>query len=61
AIVETLVPFSEKINATVIAEGIESIREYKTLKSLGVKYGQGFLFALPKKPPLSVELNRVNE
>jgi len=61
AIVETLVPFSEKINATVIAEGIENTREYKTLKSLGVKYGQGFLFAIPKKPPLSVELNRVNE
>jgi len=59
AILETLVPFAEKINATIIAEGIENPEDLRTLKSMGVRYGQGFLLSHPKPPPLSLEINRV--
>src|SRR5262245_37167418 len=46
-LLETLVSLSSKINARVIAEGIEYKEEYKTLRSLGVHLGQGYFFATP--------------
>jgi EAL domain-containing protein (putative c-di-GMP-specific phosphodiesterase class I) len=46
-LLETLVSLSSKINASVIAEGIEDREEYQTLRSLGVQLGQGYLFASP--------------
>lgn len=53
-LLETLVALSSKINASVIAEGIEDREEYQTLRSLGVQLGQGYLFASP-----SIQLQRV--
>ena len=38
----------ENIGAEVIAEGIETEEQYKILKDLGVQYGQGYLFGMPK-------------
>lgn len=35
------------LNAKVIAEGIESIEEYRTVKELGVDWGQGYLLGKP--------------
>jgi len=46
-LLETLVTLSSKINASVIAEGIEDREEYQVLRSLGVQLGQGYLFASP--------------
>ncbi len=46
-LLETLVSLSSKINASVIAEGIEEKAEYETLRSLGVQLGQGYYFASP--------------
>lgn len=46
-ILETLVALSAKINAQVIAEGVEEIEEYDALRSLGVQLAQGYLFACP--------------
>jgi EAL domain-containing protein (putative c-di-GMP-specific phosphodiesterase class I) len=46
-ILETLVALSNKINAQVIAEGVEEIEEYDALRSLGVQLAQGYLFASP--------------
>jgi EAL domain-containing protein (putative c-di-GMP-specific phosphodiesterase class I) len=40
-----LIAFGEKIDATVIAEGIERAPQVTTLVELGVRYGQGPLFA----------------
>jgi len=39
--------FAQKINATVVAEGIETEGEYKLLKSFGVHLGQGYYIARP--------------
>jgi EAL domain-containing protein (putative c-di-GMP-specific phosphodiesterase class I) len=46
-LLETLVSLSEKIRASVIAEGIEDREEFKVLRSLGVQLGQGYYFASP--------------
>ena len=46
-LLESLITFSKKINTTIIAEGIETEGEFKTLKNMGIEYGQGFFFAKP--------------
>ena len=46
-LLETLVSLSSKINARVIAEGIESREDFVALKNLGVQLGQGYYFAAP--------------
>jgi len=46
-LVASLVQFAEKMNVRLIAEGIETVEELRALKNLGVRYGQGFLFARP--------------
>ena len=46
-IVESVVRLCAKLGITLIAEGIETIAEYDTLRALGVRYIQGFLLARP--------------
>lgn len=50
ALLETFVTFASKINSALIAEGIEEEEDLKTLKRLGVTYGQGFYIAKPAYP-----------
>jgi EAL domain-containing protein (putative c-di-GMP-specific phosphodiesterase class I) len=47
ALAAGLISFAEKIEATIIAEGIERSAEVEALLNLGVSYGQGFFFAKP--------------
>jgi EAL domain-containing protein (putative c-di-GMP-specific phosphodiesterase class I)/CheY-like chemotaxis protein len=42
-----LISFAEKIGATIVAEGIETVGELKALAALGVHYGQGYYLARP--------------
>ncbi|MDH4139587.1 MAG: bifunctional diguanylate cyclase/phosphodiesterase [Coriobacteriia bacterium] len=49
-LVSSLVRFADKVGVGLIAEGIETREELHTLRDLGVKYGQGFLFTLPVVP-----------
>ncbi len=58
ALVEAFVSFGRRIDARLIAEGIETHRELQTLRSLGVEYGQGYLLGRPNenpRPPRSLE------
>jgi EAL domain-containing protein (putative c-di-GMP-specific phosphodiesterase class I) len=52
ALASSLVTFAESIGATMIAEGIETEREFHALRDLGVPYGQGDYIARPGPPPL---------
>ncbi|MEW6714498.1 MAG: EAL domain-containing protein [Nitrospirota bacterium] len=54
-IVKALVSLAESIGSEVVAEGVETKKEYEKLKELNVKYGQGFLFGAP-----SEKLSRIN-
>ena len=51
ALVEAFVSFSRRINARLIAEGIETHRELDTLRGLGVELGQGYLLGRPAITP----------
>ncbi|HVT59707.1 MAG TPA: EAL domain-containing protein [Thermoanaerobaculia bacterium] len=47
-LLETLVVLADKIRARAIAEGVESVEEFKTLRAMGVTFAQGFYFAMPE-------------
>jgi EAL domain-containing protein (putative c-di-GMP-specific phosphodiesterase class I)/CheY-like chemotaxis protein len=49
-LVKTLRDFCADAGITLIAEGIETEGQLKSLVELGVTYGQGFLFAYPGSP-----------
>lgn len=40
---------ANKINAKIIAEGIEQTQDFELLKNMGLILGQGFLFSTPKE------------
>jgi len=48
ALIESVVSMGRAVGATIIAEGIEEAEEKDALVSLGVAWGQGFLFARPQ-------------
>ena len=58
-IVRLLIDLAPKINAQVIAEGIETKEELKTIKEFGVKYAQGFYLAYPDKPFPKVDFSKI--
>ena len=47
SVARALVNFGEQSGAMVVAEGIEQETELRILQTLGVEYGQGFLFGRP--------------
>lgn len=52
SLVQVICDLAKKINSRLIAEGIETEAEYQTLLTLGVEYGQGYLFARPTENPV---------
>jgi EAL domain-containing protein (putative c-di-GMP-specific phosphodiesterase class I) len=54
-LVEAIVGLAEKLDLTVIAEGIETEEQLGSLTQRNVRFGQGFLFGEAK--PLEVWLN----
>jgi len=49
SLLETLMEFSDKIGARVVAEGIEEESELETVKAIGVTLGQGHHLAAPER------------
>ncbi|MEY2465428.1 MAG: hypothetical protein QOH64_3566 [Acidimicrobiaceae bacterium] len=47
ALAAALIGFANEIGATLVAEGIESAAELQVLRTLGVRWGQGFFLARP--------------
>lgn len=52
SLVSSLVAVAERMNASVVAEGIETEDEVTALWSLGIEIGQGYLFMRPCEPPI---------
>jgi EAL domain-containing protein (putative c-di-GMP-specific phosphodiesterase class I) len=46
-LVESLVDFAHGCGVRVVAEGVETAAEHAMLSTLGVDYGQGWLFGRP--------------
>ncbi len=49
-LVASLTRLCGEMGATVVAEGIELVEEYRAVRDCGVHYGQGYLFARPAFP-----------
>jgi EAL domain-containing protein (putative c-di-GMP-specific phosphodiesterase class I)/CheY-like chemotaxis protein len=52
ALASAFISFADEMAMTIVAEGIETEEELRTLRMLGVRYGQGFHLAKPA--PLGV-------
>lgn len=46
-IVRTIIELARVLQMEVVAEGIETTEQYRLLRQMGCRYGQGFLFARP--------------
>jgi EAL domain-containing protein (putative c-di-GMP-specific phosphodiesterase class I) len=47
AVISSIVELAKSLNLAIVAEGIETEDQRKRVRSLGIKFGQGFLFAEP--------------
>ncbi len=60
-IVRALIQLSRALGITTVAEGVETVQQYRILRDLGCELGQGYLFARPQEQdevrfePISVE------
>jgi EAL domain-containing protein (putative c-di-GMP-specific phosphodiesterase class I) len=50
-LVGAIVRLCEELGANVVAEGIETVAELTALRDVGIRFGQGYLFARPAAPP----------
>jgi EAL domain-containing protein (putative c-di-GMP-specific phosphodiesterase class I) len=47
AVISSIVELANSLNLASVAEGVETDDQRKRVRSLGIKFGQGFLFAEP--------------
>jgi EAL domain-containing protein (putative c-di-GMP-specific phosphodiesterase class I) len=47
ALVRSIIGLAKTLRKSVVAEGVESVADLRTLRGLGCDYGQGFYFAEP--------------
>ena len=53
-VVKAILELGAGVGATVIAEGIETKEEAETLRGIGLRYAQGYLFGRPRDPQVKV-------
>lgn len=53
AAVESIVLLARRLGGIVIAEGVESIHDLRTLRGLGIHLAQGYYLGLPSSNPLA--------
>ncbi len=55
ALVAALVELAHEHDCRVVAEGVERVDEFETMRELGVDLGQGFYFGQPTERPMAVD------
>jgi EAL domain-containing protein (putative c-di-GMP-specific phosphodiesterase class I) len=58
-IVRTIIELARVLGLDVVAEGIETAEQYRLLRQLGCRFGQGYLFARPMTAESVTELLRL--
>ncbi len=58
-IVRTIIELARVLGMDVVAEGIETREQYRLLRQMGCRYGQGFLFARPMSADVVTQLLRL--
>jgi EAL domain-containing protein (putative c-di-GMP-specific phosphodiesterase class I) len=61
ALATALINFAAEIDATLVAEGVETSAELETLQRLGATLGQGYFFARPAPLPLPRRVSSAGE
>ena len=56
--VETILTLAHKMNLKVIAEGIETVRQFERLSELGCEFGQGYYFSQPLESKAALQFLR---
>jgi len=56
AIIETILGLANLLGMNVIAEGVETAKQYELLRGMRCPQGQGFWFARPQPPEKIEEL-----
>ncbi len=54
AILRSMIGLCRELGIILVAEGVEQVAEYRTLRALGVTLFQGYLFARPRLRMLPV-------
>ena len=60
AVLRAIQGIADRANATVIAEGIETVEQLEVIRSVGITRGQGYLLAMPS-PQVVFETVDVDE
>ncbi|OCQ95315.1 diguanylate phosphodiesterase [Oscillatoriales cyanobacterium USR001] len=55
-VIETILTLAQGFGMDVVAEGIETLEELETLRSLGCEQGQGYLFSKPLDSQVATQL-----
>lgn len=58
-IVRTIIELARVLGMDVVAEGIETREQYRLLRGMGCRYGQGYLFARPMSAAAVTQLLRL--
>ncbi len=58
-IVRTIIELARVLGMDVVAEGIETREQYRLLREMGCRYGQGYLFARPMSAEAVTQLLRL--
>jgi EAL domain-containing protein (putative c-di-GMP-specific phosphodiesterase class I) len=58
-IVRTIIELARVLGMDVVAEGIETPKQYLLLRQLGCRFGQGYLFARPMSAEAATQLLRL--
>jgi EAL domain-containing protein (putative c-di-GMP-specific phosphodiesterase class I) len=58
-IVRTIIELARALGMDVVAEGIETLEQYRLLRQMGCHYGQGYLFARPMTADQITQLLRL--
>jgi EAL domain-containing protein (putative c-di-GMP-specific phosphodiesterase class I) len=58
-IVRTIIELARVLGMDVVAEGIETREQYRLLRQMGCRYGQGYLFARPMNTDAVTQLLRL--
>jgi len=58
-IVRTIIELARALRMDVVAEGIETLEQYRLVREMGCHYGQGYLFARPMTADKITQLLRL--
>lgn len=54
ALATAMVTFAEELGAQLVAEGVETVKEFDTVRGLGISKIQGYLLGRPQTPPITI-------